>query len=94
MEAAILDYSRAIAISPDRPGAYYYRGLAQLAAKNFQVAQADFNTVLRLDPENADAKRKYDALRQKLKSPPPAVTPDPKPVKPSAQDPKPGPAGE
>ena len=55
---------------------HYYRGLQQLAAENYELARAEFELALRLDPKNLDAETKLaevDALISRQPTPTSAV---------------------
>lgn len=49
-------FDRVVAENPTMADAYYYRGLASLALNKHAEAKADFNKVLELDPNGANAK--------------------------------------
>ncbi len=51
---------------------HYYKGLAQLADENYELARAEFELALRLDPKNLDAETKLaevDALISRQPTP-------------------------
>lgn len=55
---------------------HYYKGLEQFSAENYELARAEFELALRLDPTNLDAEAKLaevDALLSKLPTPTSAV---------------------
>lgn len=55
---------------------HYYKGLEQLAAENYELARAEFELALRLDPKNLDAEAKLaevDTLLSRLPTPTSAV---------------------
>jgi tetratricopeptide (TPR) repeat protein len=54
-EFAITDFTRAIAIDPDRPDGYLQRALARLDISDFENAAHDADHVLKADPGNYDA---------------------------------------
>ena len=61
---AIKYLNKAIRLSPDFSQGWYLRGFAQLGAKNFQKARADFDQALQLIPEDDRAARN-DVLNAK-----------------------------
>ena len=62
-EEAVPAFDRAIAIKPDLPDAYYYRGLARMQLKRNAEAKADFQKALELAPDGPDAKDIRDLLK-------------------------------
>jgi lipoprotein NlpI len=52
---AIDDYSRAIALMPDFPGAFVNRGIAWYQFRQFEKAIADYDQAIRLRPGLAEA---------------------------------------
>jgi tetratricopeptide (TPR) repeat protein len=55
---------------------HYYKGLEQLSAQNYELARAEFELALRLDPKNLDAETKLaevDALISRQPTPTSAV---------------------
>jgi len=50
---------RAIALSPEDPIGYKYRGLAYLLQHRFERAEADLKVAARLDPQDADSQAGY-----------------------------------
>lgn len=50
---------RAIALSPEDPVGYKYRGLAYLLQHRFERAEADLKAAARLDPRDADSQAGY-----------------------------------
>lgn len=50
---------RAIALSPEDPVGYKYRGLAYLLQHRFERAEADLKVAARLDPRDADSQAAY-----------------------------------
>jgi tetratricopeptide (TPR) repeat protein len=55
---------------------HYHKGLEQFSAENYELARAEFQLVLRLDPKNLDAETKLaeiDALLSTLPTPTSAV---------------------
>jgi len=54
-EAAIADYTSAIAIDPDKVNGYYYRGTAKIKTGDFKSAILDFTKSIELKPDYADA---------------------------------------
>lgn len=55
LEAAVADYTRAIALAPAAPDPYLNRGAAYEMMQNWEAAIADYNQVLALDPNEAGA---------------------------------------
>ena len=49
-------FGKALAISPDLPDGYYYRGLSRLQLKNKAGAKADFQKYLELAPNGSESK--------------------------------------
>jgi tetratricopeptide (TPR) repeat protein len=64
MAEALDEFNRVVGENPTLPDAYYYRGLAYLAAGKTAEAKADFQKLLELDPKHANA----DEAREFLKS--------------------------
>jgi len=62
-DLAVADLSRAIELAPDA-GAYLDRGTAYQRLGDLEKAAADFEAALRLDPQNARARGKLNALRR------------------------------
>ncbi len=56
-------FDKAIAIQPDLPDAYYYRGLARMQLKKNAEAKADLQKALELAPNGPDAKDIRDLLK-------------------------------
>jgi tetratricopeptide (TPR) repeat protein len=54
-EAAIEDYSSAIALDGDRALAFYHRGLAHNQLENHQAAVEDYTETIRIEPTFAEA---------------------------------------
>ena len=73
---ALIDANRALSIAPDHSEALLERGFANLARGTRQLANADFERVLRLVPPGAPAARRAEAgLRGELPSAPSPVVP-------------------
>ena len=65
-DQAIADYTKAIRLSPEDATAWYNRGVAWLAKKEFDKAILDFNRAIRLEPKYALAYYKRgNAWREK-----------------------------
>jgi tetratricopeptide (TPR) repeat protein len=56
LRGSIKDYSTALSLSPPNPALYFLRGKAYLELKNFKEATSDFESGLKLDPNNAPLK--------------------------------------
>lgn len=54
-EAALDDFTQAIAAQPEAPQAYQHRGMLHLLQQQYAEARADFETVLEMHPDNATA---------------------------------------
>ena len=54
-EAAIRDYTAAIALDPQDADYYINRGASYDALAQYELARKDYNTALRLCPNNPDA---------------------------------------
>jgi tetratricopeptide (TPR) repeat protein len=71
---AIADYTQALALHPARPSrVLVYRGLAYLTANAPELALADFEEVIRLDPTDPDGPAGRGAARARLRQHQPAV---------------------
>jgi len=64
MPEALIEFDKVVKENPTLPDAYYYRGLANLASGKTAEAKADFQKLLELDPNHANA----DEAREFLKS--------------------------
>jgi len=72
-DAALEDYRKVLALSPDRPGIHYRLGRVYLARARAPIAEADaeanaareFEAELKIDPTNADAAYELGQLRRK-----------------------------
>ena len=64
MDEALAEFDRVVGENPTLADAYYYRGLAYLAQDKAAEAKADFQKLLELDPNHANA----DEAREFLKS--------------------------
>lgn len=64
MPEALTEFDKVVKENPSLPDAYYYRGLAYLASGKTAEAKADFQKLLELDPNHANA----DEAREFLKS--------------------------
>lgn len=72
-DAALDDYSKVLALDPDRPGIHYRMGRVHLARARPPLAAADaetraaeeFENELRIDPTNANAAYELGELRRK-----------------------------
>jgi tetratricopeptide (TPR) repeat protein/tRNA A-37 threonylcarbamoyl transferase component Bud32 len=51
---AVLDYTQAVALQPDRPALLAHRGWAYLVSEAPKLALLDFNEAIRLDPNEGD----------------------------------------
>ena len=67
-DEAIRDCSEAINLSTRSSMAYNHRGYAYELKNNLNDAAADYQTALKLDPNNATAKANLDRLRSKVPS--------------------------
>lgn len=63
-QGALEEFERVAQENPTLPEAYYYRGLAHLSLGNTEQAKADFNKLLELAPDHANA----DDAREFLKN--------------------------
>ena len=63
---AILEYSKAIALAPQKPFAYYERGLTKRNLDDQTGALADFNMAIELGPENATVYLQRGMTKSKL----------------------------
>ncbi len=54
-EKALEDFTAAIALDPENPRTYYYRGVVQRFRKDLHAALMDFNRSLDLDPYHFDS---------------------------------------
>jgi protein O-GlcNAc transferase len=54
-EKAVAFLSKAIAVNPDAPQAYYNRGIAQQALRRFNEALLSYNKAIALKPDHAEA---------------------------------------
>jgi tetratricopeptide (TPR) repeat protein len=54
-EGALADFDRVVRENPTMPEAYYYRGLAHLSLGHNPEAKADFEKMLAIDPNHANA---------------------------------------
>ncbi|MGH6675734.1 MAG: tetratricopeptide repeat protein, partial [Xanthobacteraceae bacterium] len=54
-EKAVTFFSKAIAVNPDAPQAYYNRGIALQALERFQEALVSYNKAIGLKPNHAEA---------------------------------------
>ena len=60
-------FSKLIKLEPECAAAYFYRGKSILRwGNNYRLALADFEKVLELEPENAEARRYCEICRQEL----------------------------
>jgi TonB family protein len=55
LDAALVDFSKAIELKPDAFAAYYQRGMAHLNKKALELAVADLSKAVELDPKSAKA---------------------------------------
>ncbi|KJH52164.1 putative S-(hydroxymethyl)glutathione dehydrogenase/class III alcohol dehydrogenase [Dictyocaulus viviparus] len=62
--SALEDANNAINIDPSYAKGYYRRATANMALARFKKALADYATVVRAHPNDADAKRKYDECQK------------------------------
>ena len=53
-------------IRPELPKGWYLRGLAARKTNNISAAKASFEAALRLDPDNAEARRALDEVSKKI----------------------------
>ena len=60
----------ALRLDPNNVTAFAYRGLAKMAARDTEGAEADFNHALELDPGNGTATNGLDALAKMTSGPP------------------------
>jgi tetratricopeptide (TPR) repeat protein len=63
-EAAIEDYSKAIALNPQKSKYIYHRGLAYFQLSQYEQAKKDFQATLAMDGGNADLYVKLAFLKQ------------------------------
>ena len=56
------DYTQAIRLDPKYLPAYANRGYVYYLLKDFESALADFDKILELDPQNADAKKSREVI--------------------------------
>jgi len=66
MGSAIVDASKAIEIKPDFPKGYYRRGTARLALGKYKDAKADFTALVKLTPNDQDARMKLSQCTKQL----------------------------
>ena len=64
---AIDDATKAITIDPNYVKAYYRRALCYLSIVKLPLAVADFKKVLKLEPQNQQAKTSLDATQKLIK---------------------------
>jgi tetratricopeptide (TPR) repeat protein len=62
-EGALADFDRVARENPDMAEAYYYRGLAHLSLGHNAEAKADFEKMLQLDPNHANANDAREFLK-------------------------------
>nr|CDJ95950.1 Tetratricopeptide TPR-1 and Serine threonine phosphatase and Metallophosphoesterase domain containing protein [Haemonchus contortus] len=62
--SALEDANNAISIDPSYMKGYYRRATANMALARFKKALADYATVVRAHPNDADAKRKHDECQK------------------------------
>eukprot|EP00930_Biecheleria_cincta_P063208 TRINITY_DN4870_c0_g2_i2.p1 TRINITY_DN4870_c0_g2~~TRINITY_DN4870_c0_g2_i2.p1 ORF type:complete len:340 (+),score=64.63 TRINITY_DN4870_c0_g2_i2:28-1047(+) len=65
-EAVIGHATAALKVEQDNAKAYYRRGLAHEALDKIQAAASDLQRAARLEPRNADIRKKYEELKKKL----------------------------
>lgn len=53
IKESIVSYTKAIALTPDAPDAYYSRGIVNFADSNFNSAVADFTKIIELGTSNS-----------------------------------------
>lgn len=63
-EDAFKYFNDAVALAPDVPAAYYYRGIANLQLKKMKESKADLQKVVELAPDGPEAKDAKDLLAQ------------------------------
>lgn len=60
--------SEALKMDPKSSKSFFRRGVARLEMKDFGEAKEDFDAVLRIEPDNADAKNKLVETREREKA--------------------------
>lgn len=64
-EAVVTHASVAIRLDPENPKAFYRRGLAHDAMGKMHSAAKDLQNAARLDPKNAEVRKKYEEAKKK-----------------------------
>ncbi|CAE8609544.1 unnamed protein product, partial [Polarella glacialis] len=65
-EDVVTHASHAILLDQDNPKAYYRRGLGQESLGQLKAAATDMKQAARLEPRNADIRKKYEELKKRV----------------------------